>query len=182
MRTRTELVLLSVLLSLTACAGTNQRCPENAWFSLYDVGSSAPEAAAGGPVLAIWPDGVLAIAAHFPYHSSQLRVGRLSPRDRDTLKTSLQRLMLTLDLDVPVALGERLVRATLRPADNRPDVDVAERLVPICFTGSTCRGRLGDRSQALWDEASRILDGAEYGADVGTQSVRRARKFWAQDR
>jgi hypothetical protein len=169
------LILLVVLAAIVACAsqqGRGSTGSSQPYFRLDDLGGSAPDSPPSGPVLAVWPDGFVAISASFPSHSSDFRLGRLDPIAAEEV---CERFIKDIPPQVAFAADEWKARAIFRPRDSRPAV--LERDLPMCFLNMSCSDRLGAAPRVSWERLARDLQQSA-GTVSDASAMKRAKDLW----
>jgi len=177
------LMLFASVLPLVGCmcrqTFSNHNIVGETWLWVHDLGGSAPDAPAGGPILAVWSDGIVAMSPMFPRHSPSFQLARLDSRSMRAMHERLQRLATEIPEQVAFAADEWTARAYFRNRDDRSMPAWSQRDVPACFLTGDCPGRLGT-AEVTWGDIMRDLRRSVESAiiDDDPDALRRAEELW----
>jgi len=132
-----------------------------------------------GPVLVVWPDGVVAISKAFPRFSPDFQLGRV---DAAEFEADLQRFMEQLPSPMPSTADEEKVRMVVWTAGETTKTGQAmtltQHILPMCFVGEDCPGRLGAQAAATWDQIMRSFNQAAEAGLTDKAATQRAENYW----
>lgn len=146
-------------------------------LELEEAGADAKQKK--GPVLVVWPDGLMALSTAFPRYSPEFRLRRV---DAEKLGTALQHFMDQLPTPMPAGASEETVRMALWTAGETTKagqaVTLTLHILPVCFVSGECPDRLGPEAAAAWERIKRLLEGAAEGGEWPAPAKQHAENYW----
>jgi hypothetical protein len=180
------LLVVIVITTVAACAckrsGTQSTWSGHLLFRVDDLGGSAPDSITGGPVLAIWTDGIVAISENFPSYSPEFQLGRFDGQIISSLEDQLGRFLLDIPDEMAFAVDEWKARAMLRSSGDGL-APTTTRDLPMCFLNASCSERLGSLQRTRWAAVrGEIQKAVDAGERPNGNAIRRARELWRNEK